>query len=908
MRRTRAPDPFKDEDTVALNPIAYTENVVRSFLRYQLTAYPFADPHLHAQMRELLSLDETRQSLLLKGPYVSLSRPFRQGASVASLVTEGLFHPHLGERTPWAITHLYSHQERAIRAIAQGHTTLVSTGTGSGKTECFLYPIISRCLALRDEGAPPGISAVIVYPMNALAEDQLMRLRGVLAGTGIPFGIYVGKTPERETDVAGVRLRAGSSQADYEARLARARREGSGETVYPGEEVCSREVMRTPGRQPRILLTNVKQLELLLTRQQDIELFTGARLDYLVFDEAHTFSGALGAETACLIRRLRAFCGGEGGAQARLATGGIERTRNQPSDTERVRHMPSESHTTCVATSATIVDRERPRAAHHFASRFFGVPPEAVVTVGEDYEAEVWEAAPRFVPPAPIEEPAGILERCVRAVEDDDDSGAAVRAAYRSLCGDDLNEGDWPEALHAALSRNELVFRLNEELRSPRALDELPAVLEQQTGRPVTEAEILAWMTLGAAARREGRPLLRPIVQGFVRGIGGAVVTFPEAADGARLWLAAEDEVGRGELDKNHAHFPVMTCTTCGQHYYIAFLKGFIFTGKQPGGGEAGAGSHWWPSLEETNGGKRVVLFDRLIGASDDDGEVVPPARTASLHFSRQCGTAHPGAVSRCRSCGTAGTTVQLHAIRQSGPSPNPGTLTSCLSCGSAGHRLGGRYREPARSVRAITVSDVHVLTQDMVHHAERPRLLVFCDNRQDAAFQAGWMKDHARRFRLRALMAQGIKKTPRSIGDLVAWLDDLLEDDETLSRALIPEVWQVARREGAGGRHGQERHKYLRFQVLREIALSSRQALGLEPWGRMKVEYEGLDATLPWIQERAHALGIAAGRLREGVASVLDYLRRKPTLHDPEHEIFTKYWMEGDREIQQGYLPSELA
>ena len=70
-------------------------------------------------------------------------------------------------------------------------------------------------------------------------------------------------------------------------------------------------------------------------------------------------------------------------------------------------------------------------------------------------------------------------------------------------------------------------------------------------------------------------------MHGFVRGIGGAVVTFPEAADRARLWLAAEDEVGRGELDENHAHFPVMTCTMCGQHYYIAFLKDFIFTVKR---------------------------------------------------------------------------------------------------------------------------------------------------------------------------------------------------------------------------------------------------------------------------------------------------------------------------------------
>ena len=124
-----------------------------------------------------------------------------------------------------------------------------------------------------------------------------------------------------------------------------------------------------------------------------------------------------------------------------------------------------------------------------------------MVTVGEDYEAEVWAAAPRFVPPAPAEDPADILERCVRAVEDEDGSGAAVRAVWRSLRGEELGEGAWPETLHGALSRNELVFRLNEELHSPRALDELPEVLEQHAGRPVAEAEILAWLALGAGGR-----------------------------------------------------------------------------------------------------------------------------------------------------------------------------------------------------------------------------------------------------------------------------------------------------------------------------------------------------------------------------------------------------------------------
>lgn len=230
--------------------------------------------------------------------------------------------------------------------------------------------------------------------------------------------------------------------------------------------------------------------------------------------------------------------------------------------------------------------------------------------------------------------------------------------------------------------------------------------------------------------------------------------------------------------------------------------------------------------------------------------------------------------------------------------------LTSCLSCGANGRRIGTNYREPARPVRATNVADVYVLAQDMVHHSERPRLLVFCDNRQDAAFQAGWMKDHARRFRLRALMADGMKGTAVSIGDLAHHLDDLLERDEALSRALVPEVWEVVRKEGGGGRHEQERRKFLRFQVLREVTLSSRQAIGLEPWGRMKVEYDGLHSSLPWIQEHAHELGKPPEDLRDGVASLLDYLRRKRVLHDPEFETFTHYWMDGDLEVQQGYLP----
>ena len=854
---------------MALNPIAFTERVVRSFLRYQLTAYPFADARLHTQMRRLLSLDETRNSPLLKGPYISLSKPFRQGAGVEALIREGVFHPLMRQRIPDELTHVRTHQEAAIRAIHAGRTTLVSTGTGSGKTECFLYPIISKCLELRDQHAEPGIAAVIVYPMNALAEDQLGRLRSLLAGTGIPFGMYVGKTPDHEKDVAGTRMPAGSSRAAYEAQLAQVRAEKRGDTVYPAEEVCSREVMRKPGGQPRILLTNVKQLELLLTRQKDVELFSGARLDFLVFDEAHTFTGAHGAETACLIRRLRAFCG--------------------------VGHDPA-----CVATSATIADPNNPDASRDFAARFFGVERDQVVTVGESYEQTVW-SDPRFVSPAPAGDAGALLAEAVAAVEDAPTEGARIRPLYRRLAGRDLMDGHWPITLYGSLSRSEVLYRIAQALDTPRSLTDLPGYLHEQLGRAITEAEILTWLTLAAAAKAESGPLLRPVVHGFIRGISGAVVSFGDTGSDPHLWLAAEDEIAAAGGEAKRVHFPVLTCSACGQHYFVTYLKDFVATGRRPGGGQADGQTSFWEPLEEALGGTRTILVDRIVGGSDDE-DLDDNERVAKVGVCRKCGAVHPEPVSRCFHCGVSGEPLTLYAIRQK--AENPGRLTSCLSCGAIGRQPGATYREPARPVRATNVADVHVLSQDMIHHSERPRLLVFCDNRQDAAFQAGWMKDHARRFRLRALMADGMANGPVSMGDLVLHIDKALDADESMSRALVPEVWQVVRKEGGGGQHQKERQKFLRFQVLREVTMSSRQSIGLEPWGRMKVEYDGLLSSRQWIQQKAHVLGMPPEDLRDGVASVLDYLRRKRVLHDKEFGTFTKYWMDGDQELQQGYLP----
>jgi len=851
---------------MALNPLAYTEKIVQSFLRYQLTTYPFADDQLNRQMRDLLSLDTARETPLLQGPYISLSRAFRSGASIERLAEEGILQPHMQQLIPFPA--VYGHQEEAIRAIASGQTTLISTGTGSGKSECFLYPIISRCLQLRDEDASPGICAVIVYPMNALAEDQLGRLRELLAGTGITFGMYVGKTPNRESEVTGHRMPNGSSRSAFLNKLQEVREQGEGVTVHPAEEVCSREKMRSAGSQPRILLTNVNQLELLLTRQSDVELFDHARLDFMVFDEAHTFTGAQGAETACLIRRLRTFC-----------------------------HRDPDQ-TVCVATSATIVDAENPDAARDFASRFFGVARDRVATVNEAYERETW-AEERFVPD-PFSDPVESLRCVLQAVDAEGGSGLTVPSVWKELTGKSLPDGEWDCALYDELTANELLYQAAELLTTPRSLVDLIEELGAAIGRPVCEEEIILWLTLGAAARREGRPLVRPVVHGFIRGVPGAVVTYDDNSSDPVLHLSAEED---SEEDGQRLRLRVSNCTTCGQHYFEHSLSDFQYIERQPGGGQVSGEAVFWEAADEAHGGTRVLFLDHLISTEEEENDEDHP-RLARLFMCRQCGAAHREEQARCLSCGSLQPLLPMLAVQQR--KERVGYLARCVCCGANGRQVAGRFREPCRPVRATNVADVHVLAQDMVQHAERRRLLIFADNRQDAAFQAGWMRDHARRFRLRTIIARLLEKhRSLSVGDLTHHLDILLDADDALSMALIPEVWSVAHKEAGGAVHRDERRFMLRILVLVEISQSGKQQIGLEPWGRLKIDYLGLNPEDVFIQEWAPRLDLQPEELCNGIAALLDQIRRKRVLSDSIHGIFSRTWNPGDRELESGYLPT---
>ena len=242
---------------MSLNPVQFGTEVIDQFGRYLMTTFPIADSAMAAQVREHLTHGVGGDDRLIgKGRYVYLNRPFDQGPSVADLCADKALDLHPALKSIFAFDSVHMHQELALRSVKAGKHTVVATGTGSGKTEAFLLPIVDHALRLRDAGEPDGVVAVIVYPMNALADDQLRRLRPLLAGTRVTFGRYTGATPD-EGDPEPGHLKQSRAYTKGELKLLA---EGKDEKVaLPWEECFSREEIRA--RKPRLLLTNYSQLE-----------------------------------------------------------------------------------------------------------------------------------------------------------------------------------------------------------------------------------------------------------------------------------------------------------------------------------------------------------------------------------------------------------------------------------------------------------------------------------------------------------------------------------------------------------------------------------------------------------------------------------------------------------------------
>ncbi|MBE3120090.1 MAG: DEAD/DEAH box helicase, partial [Candidatus Atribacteria bacterium] len=179
--------------------LALAREIEARYRRYLETTFRFRDADLRQSFEEAL-----RSERLSKGPYLEATPVFARGQTPRSLFREVLgFAPDEGFlRALQEDRPLYKHQEGAVRAVHEQRNVIVATGTGSGKTEAFLYPILLHLYAeYRAQGTlGPGVRALILYPMNALANDQRERLGEIckrLQNEGSPFqftfGQYTGK-------------------------------------------------------------------------------------------------------------------------------------------------------------------------------------------------------------------------------------------------------------------------------------------------------------------------------------------------------------------------------------------------------------------------------------------------------------------------------------------------------------------------------------------------------------------------------------------------------------------------------------------------------------------------------------------------------------------------------------------
>lgn len=177
--------------TDRLDPLETSRQIEASYKRYLKTLLSPRD----GKLAEAFDAEIDATSMLIKGPMLELTPPYETGSTPRQLMEQGLLHPSFAQIGIPADQPLYVHQETAIRKFIAGRNLVVSTGTGSGKTESFLVPIINSLLEERSMGTlGPGVRALLLYPMNALANDQLKRLRTVLRSVpDITFGRYTGR-------------------------------------------------------------------------------------------------------------------------------------------------------------------------------------------------------------------------------------------------------------------------------------------------------------------------------------------------------------------------------------------------------------------------------------------------------------------------------------------------------------------------------------------------------------------------------------------------------------------------------------------------------------------------------------------------------------------------------------------
>lgn len=742
---------------MSLHPIDTTRHLQETYIRYLKTIKPFQDERLRREFAQALE----EENLLLKGPYIEITPPFATGKNLRELADENVLSP-LFERLchkdglQWE-RRLYKHQEAAIRKMVAGRNVIVTTGTGSGKTESFLIPILNQLLREAEAGtlSEPGVRALILYPMNALANDQMERLRAVFGRyDGIKFGRYIGETKEKDKEALEEFEKIHHHQP------------------LKNELISRRQMQDTP---PHLLLTNYAMLEYLLLRPDDSPLFdgdTGKHWQFIALDEAHVYDGAQATEIAMLLRRL----------QDRVTTGG-------------------KKHLQAILTSATLGDNTPESSAQtvKFARDLFALDFEWMENDPEQQDIIRGERLPESDLRESWGKPSNHSYRILANIADEwRNSNSFQKPDATSLPG--IPSNVFEQAVKATEVNSEQaaplfifhVMRGDENLRVLRVLlREEPALLQEAAQKvfetlPLAEAqETLANLVSAAILAREVpeyAPLLPARYHVFLRALEGAFVC-----------LNAHAKEHQGENAKplfflkrhkvcphcGSRVFELANCTRCGAAYLI---------GNQTSGGdlsdeglpfEVNVGREYltqnsvlYPNEVEAKNLKYFSL-DEYLAVADEDALIEGEAEAGeksdeNLHIMdlcTRCGALYErGVIGNHCSCG-----MKLHSVSEVEMGKRT-TLHRCTSC-STYSRSGVIYRfltgqdAPVSVLAGALYEDVppaHKMDERQ-HPGEGRKMLIFTDNRQQAAFFASYLERAQERNLHRRLIVEMLKQTAHS-------------------------------------------------------------------------------------------------------------------------------------------------
>ncbi len=491
-------------------PSVLATQLIKGLGDYLETTFPMTNAPFRGSLRKMLA----DGAALFHKPFVSVRLPFRTAKEMPTCFEA--IHPAF---LP------YVHQSIAFERLTgeDGRSTLIATGTGSGKTECFLYPILEYCYQHRRQ---KGIKALLIYPMNALATDQAKRLAEL-----------IWKSPELRGNVT-----AGMYVGGHDLQPSRMM---SAESI-----ITDRETMLAAA--PDILLTNYKMLDYLLVRPKDATLWQYNKPDtlkYIAVDELHTFDGAQGTDLACLLRRLK----------SRLWTPG--------------------GYLCCIGTSATMGSPENGANIVRYAEEIFGEPfePDSIVAedrlTPEDFFAN-YPATDFTVPNA-----AQIAELHRLTEQNNEDAYLRLAAvAWTAPFAEDVltpegrielgrrlrHHGVLQSLLKFSKGRWHQVSALAEALRATCPTSIMAENIE------ASETAVSALLALISHARTETPERLRPFLNVHVALWFKELRRLVAKVSGQEIAYASAHELN---AQQSRQYLPVLNCRDCGVTGWISMLN-----------------------------------------------------------------------------------------------------------------------------------------------------------------------------------------------------------------------------------------------------------------------------------------------------------------------------------------------